>query len=340
MKFKIRFVDQIIGFFVVLSLASLVFVIIMLGRSQRWFAKDVSFTTILPSAGGLNKNMAVQYRGFTIGNIINFYLTENDNVEVIFSIFEEYSDRVRQGSIVEMMISPVGLGNQFLFHAGRGVELPEGAFIPILGSPQALELVAQGLAVEPQHDDSISLIMNRVNSVLDEVYGIASQMRVAFGEGSDETEIGMIASGIRRTITGVETLPQTVDQTIVALASSIDDIMAEISPILTNVAAITTELTDPDGLLFTILDAEGEVYMNLVASLESISGILDNLDRATAFVPAQLPQLSGLILELRGTMRAAEDVLIALTNNPLLRRGVPGRPESESAGTSPRNIRF
>ena len=339
MKFKIRFADQIVGFFIITAVVSLVFVTVMLGRSQRWFARDVSFQTVLVSAGGLSRNMEVQYRGFTIGNVRSFQLV-GDEVEVVFSIFEEYRNRVRQGSMVEMMISPVGLGNQFLFHAGRGVELPEGAFIPILGSPQALELVAQGLAVEPQHDDSISLIMNRVNSVLDEVYGIASQMRVAFGEGSDETEIGMIASGIRRTITGVETLPQTVDQTIVALASSIDDIMAEISPILTNVAAITTELTDPDGLLFTILDAEGEVYMNLVASLESISGILDNLDRATAFVPAQLPQLSGLILELRGTMRAAEDVLIALTNNPLLRRGVPGRPESESAGTSPRNIRF
>ena len=120
MKFKIRFADQIVGFFIVLSLVSLAFVIVMLGKSQRWFVKDVSFSTILQSAGGLSKNMAVQYRGFTIGNIKNFYLNDNDEVEVIFSIYKEYKDKVKKGSIVEMMISPVGLGNQFLFHAGRG----------------------------------------------------------------------------------------------------------------------------------------------------------------------------------------------------------------------------
>ena len=339
MKFKIRFADQIVGFFVIMSVVSLVFVTVMLGRTQRWFSRDVSFQTVLASAGGLSRNMAVQYRGFTIGNVRDFQLV-GDEVEVVFSIFEEYRNRVRRGSMVEMMISPVGLGNQFLFHAGRGEELPEGAFIPILGSPQAQALVDLGLAVEPQHDDSISLIMNRVNAVLDEVYGIFSQINVAFGAGSDETEIGMIASGIRRTITGVEALPLTVDRTIETLTRTIEDLGAELVPILGNVTAITTELADPDGLLFAVLDTEGEVYINLIESLYSISGILDNLDRATAFIPAQLPQLTGLILELRGTMRAAEDVLVALTNNPLLRRGVPGRPESESVGTSPRNIRF
>ena len=339
MKFKIRFADQIVGFFIILSVVSLLFVTVMLGRSQRWFARDVSFQTVMSSAGGLSRNMAVQYRGFTIGNVRSFHLV-GEEVEVVFSIFEEYRDRVRQGSMVEIVISPVGLGNQFLFHAGRGAELPEGAFIPILGSPQALELISQGLALEPQHDDSISLIMNRVNSVLYEVYRTFTQVNEAFGTGTDDTEIGMIASSIRRTISGVEVLPQTVDRTIDALARTIEELGAELTPILSNINTITTELTDPDGLLFAVLDTEGEVYTNLIESLNSISGILDNLDRATAFIPAQLPQLTGLILELRGTMRAAEDVLVALTNNPLLRRGVPGRPESESAGTSPRNIRF
>jgi len=332
MKFKIRFADQIVGFFIILCVVSLVFVTVMLGRSQRWFARDVSFNTVLSSAGGLSRNMAVQYRGFTIGNVRNFQLV-GEEVEVTFSVFEEYRNRVRQGSMIEMQISPVGLGNQFLFHSGRGAELPEGAFIPILGSEQALEFISLGLAVEPQHDDSISLIMNRVSSVLDEVYGIASQVRVAFGEGTDATEIGMMASSMRRAMAEAETLPQTVEQMIA-------DINAQLTPILANITVLTTELTEPDGLLFSIFDVEGEVYMNLVESLASVSGILDNLDRATAFVPAQLPQFAGLIIELRGTMRAAEDVLIALTNNPLLRRGVPGRPESESAGTSPRNIRF
>jgi len=332
MKFKIRFADQIVGLFIVFSLVSLVFVTVMLGRSQRWFARDVSFYTTMQTAGGLSRNMPVQYRGFTIGNVRHFYLF-NDGVTVYFTIHEEYRDRARLGSTVEMLSSPIGLGNQFLFHPGRGEELPEDSFVPVLGSPQARDLIRRGLAVEPQHDDSIAIIMSRANSVLDELYRTLAQVNEAFGTGTDDTELGLIAGSLRRTMAGAEALPQTVTQLI-------DRVNEDLVSILSNINTLTTELADPDGLFFAVLDTDGEVYTNLLESLGSIASILENLDRAAAFVPAQLPQIAGLIMDLRGTMRTAEDVLVALTNNPLLRRGVPGRPETESGGVNPRNIRF
>jgi len=52
-KFHIRFADQIVGFFIILTVASLLFITVMLGRSQRWFARDLAFRTEFPSAAGL-----------------------------------------------------------------------------------------------------------------------------------------------------------------------------------------------------------------------------------------------------------------------------------------------
>jgi len=340
MKFKIRFADQIVGFFIILSVVALVFVTVMLGKSQRWFAKDYYFSTVLPSAGGLSKNLAVQFRGFTIGNIKEFQLTENDEVEVIFTIHDEYKNRVKKGSMVELMVSPVGLGNQFLFHAGGGEELAEGAFIPIVGSAQARELIRQGFAVELQHDDSISLLMKQVSSVLDEVNQLLVNMNGALGAGNSDTELGKIIGSMQKTLAGVEDLPVMVDETMVLVTKMLEDINVELMPLLANANILTAELADPNGVLSAALDTNGEIYKNLVESLGSVTAILKNLDKASAFVPAQLPQFAGIIMELRTTMKTAEDVLVALTNNPLLRRGVPGRPESESGGTSPRNIRF
>ena len=340
MNFKIRYADKIVGFFVVLSLVSLMFIIVMLGRSQRWFAKDSSFYTILPSAGGLSKNMAVQYRGFTIGNIKTFYLNEDDDVEVVFTIHEEYKDRVKQGSMVEMMISPVGLGNQFLFHTGRGEVLADGALVPAVGSAQAEELIRQGLAVEPQHDDSISLLMNRASSILDDINKLITQVNDAFGPGTDATQIGKMAGSIQKTLAGAEALPDTVDRTATAAMKTIEELQTQLRPILADINGITAKLNDPSGALSSVLDTDKDVYITLVQSLKSVSAILDNLDKTTAFIPGQLPQLAGLITDLRVTMKTAEDVLVALTNNPLLRKGVPQKPESQSGGTSPRNIQF
>jgi len=339
-KFKIRFADQIVGFFVVLALVSVVVVIVLLGRSQRWFAKDLSFYTILPSAGGLSKNMAVQYRGFTIGNIKNFYLTNDDDVEAVFTIQEEYKDRVREGSLVEVMQSPVGLGNQFLFHAGKGDILGKGAFVAAVGSAEADALVAQGLAEEPRHDDSISLLMSRASSILDDVGRTVTQVNEALGPGSNVTNIGKIMGSVQKTLTGAEVLPQTLDRTATDVTKQIDQLQAQLTPILANINALTAELNKPDGLLYTVMDTNGDVYTNLVKSLRSVSAILDSLDRTTAFIPGQMPQLAGLISDLRSTMKSAEDVLVALTNNPLLRGGIPQKLETQAGGTSPRDIQF
>jgi phospholipid/cholesterol/gamma-HCH transport system substrate-binding protein len=348
MKFKIRFADQIVGFFIILALVSVVFIIVMLGRSQRWFAKDYSFRTILPSATGLSKNMLVQYKGFVIGNVKDFYLTETNEVEVKFLIYDLYIDRVKQGSMVEVMVSPVGLGNQFLFHAGKGAEsLSSGDFVPAVGSEQARAYIRQGLADPPRHDDSISLLLNRVSTVMDEVNRVLVQVEGAFQGGDETTAIGQIVGGVNRTIAGAETLPGTIDKTASEVLKDVDDLKAmledelrRIDPILADVNALSSKLNDPEGLVYTALDTKGEVYTNLVSSLNSVSSILENLDRTIAFVPGQLPQIAGLIMDLRVTMKTAEDVLIALTNNPLLRGGIPERVETQSSGTSPRDIQF
>ena len=328
MKFKIRFADQIVGFFIILSLLSLGFVIVMLGRSQRWFAKDIPYTTIMYTAGGLSKNMPVQYRGFTIGNVKSFHLNDDDNVEVVFVIHEEYSDRVRQGSMVELMVSPIGLGNQFMFHPGRGEALEEGSFVPAYGTALARELIRQGRVEEPQRDDSINQLMSRANSIMDDVYRILGHIEYAIGTGNSDTEIGQIVGSIQRTLTGVEVLPNEVNRLI-------REARLELGPILANLNAVTTELSNPDGLVYTVLDTEGEVYTGLISSLNSLAGILKNLDRTTNLIPDQLP---GLIAELRVIIKTAEDVLIAVTNNPLLKGGIPERSESRTTG--PRDIGF
>jgi phospholipid/cholesterol/gamma-HCH transport system substrate-binding protein len=333
MKFKIRFADQIVGFFIIVSLVSLAFVIVMLGRTQRWFAKDLSFSTVMPSAVGLSKNMAVQYKGFTIGSGKGWDFTANDDVEVTFTIQDIYADRVKKGSMVDLLVSPVGLGNQFIFYTGKGDPLPEGSSLPVLGSAQAMELIRQGFALEPQRDDSITLLMSKADSFLKELNILLALMNEALGPGTDNTEIGQIIGSIQTTLSSVEDIPVTLDRMIIG-------IQAQLNPILANANALIRELNEPDGLLYSVMDTDKEVYTNLVKSLVSVSGILEGLDKTVAFIPGQLPQIAALFMDLRVTLATVEDVLIALANNPLLKGGVPDRLETQASNSNPRGIRF
>lgn len=335
MKFKIRFADQIVGFFIIIALVVLVFVIIMIGSKQRWFAKDYFFKTYLGSASGLGDNMVVQYKGFPIGNIKSFGLTDEDQVEVTFSIYDKYVSRVRQGSLVELIVSPIGLGNQFIFYPGLGTELlEEGDLVPVVNSPQAVNLIKMGLARVPTRDDNITQLLALVDGVLTQFNtAILPELNVILRDLDDvlvevkEAVAGTDKTSLGRTLGGIDKMVNV----------SLEPILGDIKKISGDLEILSAQLVEPDGLISTVLDTEGSVYKNLESSLQSVSGTLRNLEKTSAILPAQVP---GIVSEVRDVLKSAEDVLTSLLNNPLLKHGVPPPVEVQSNGTSPRDISF
>jgi phospholipid/cholesterol/gamma-HCH transport system substrate-binding protein len=88
------------------------------------------------------------------------------------------------------------------------------------------------------------------------------------------------------------------------------------------------------------MDPSGEVYTNLVTSIQGLSGTLRNLEKTSAGLPAQLPRVAVILGQLQEALQNVEDVLIALANNPLLKNGIPGRAKNQSIGTGARDMAF
>jgi phospholipid/cholesterol/gamma-HCH transport system substrate-binding protein len=319
MKFSIRFADQIVGTLVVLALAILVFVVFMIGKNQRWFVNDSSYKAYFASASGINPNMAVQYKGFTIGHVKKLSLSrdsvEGDRVEIIFSIFEEYADRVTEGSLVERMESPIGLGNSFNFYPGKGSKLPEGSEIPVVNSPKARELISKKLADEPRANDSIGNIVNQVNSILETIN------KSLVGENG-EPVLGQIVSNVEGTTAGLNTLA--------------DDLSNQLKPLIANLELFTKKISDPTGAVMGILDGDGPLY----ESIDSLAGVIDNLNKTSEFIPAQLPQIAVAVNELNIVLKQIQDVLTSIANNPLLKNGIPEQNETGPTGANPRDQKF
>ncbi|MDR1025022.1 MAG: MlaD family protein [Treponema sp.] len=340
MKFTIRFADQLVGVLVIVALAALVAVVIFLGSGQRWFSKDYQFVTYFDSAAGLGKNMAVQYKGFTIGRVKSFDLTWDDRVEVRFYIFDTYISRVRRGSLVDISISPVGLGNQFLFYSGLGSGMiEEGELIPAVASLEGQEALNMGIAYIPKQDDSIGMILSQVNLVLESVETLAKDVSDAF-EGTDDTALGRTLGNIEETSRSLTEIPGMVEDALGQLLGTVDQIVVSVQPILANLQTLSDNLSDPDGSVARLLNSEGPVYTNLVETLESVSGTIGSVERTAAYVPAQLPQITAMLSEAQQVLRSVEDALTAILNNPLLKNGVGSRVENQPTGTSMRDLEF
>jgi phospholipid/cholesterol/gamma-HCH transport system substrate-binding protein len=340
MKFTIRYADRLVGALIIVALAALVVAIFFLGSSQRWFARDYRFVSYFDSAAGLSKNMAVQYKGFTIGRIKSFDLTPDDRVEVFFHIFDTYISRVREGSLVEISISPVGLGNQFLFYAGLGsAPIEEEGLIPSVSSPEGQEALRRRIAFIPKHDDSISLILSQMNSVLENIDSLTANLNGAF-EGTGDTSLGRTVGNIEAATEGLAEIPDILRETMDSLTADINRIVESTRPILANLELVSEDLSDPEGTVARVLDAEGPVYTNLASTLESVSSAMKSLEKSAAYVPAQLPRVTVMLTEVQGILNSVEDVLTALLNNPLLRNGVGERVKTQPTGTNMRDLAF
>jgi phospholipid/cholesterol/gamma-HCH transport system substrate-binding protein len=333
MRFRIRYADQIVGLLILVALAVLAAVIFLIGSHQRWFARDVQYFAYFDSANGLGSNMQVQYKGFTVGNIKGVRLTEDDRVEAVVAIFEEYTDRMKEGTLVELRVSPIGLGNAFLLYPGLGaLALEPGATLPQLGSSEAASLSARGLTAIPVQDDSINLIISRVNTLLADLDRVLREVEDAFA-GTSETALGRILGNAETTLAG---LPGVVDQ----LQGTLSGLLGDIQPILGNLETLSDSLVAPEGTVASVLDGQGSIYTSLDASLRSVSGMLRDLERTTNFIPTQLPQIGALVMQLREVLQTVESVLNSLTNNPLLRGGIPDQVKTNTEGTSSRDISF
>ena len=303
MKFKIRHSEQIVGALIVVALVSLVFVIFMLGRAQRWFSRDYSYKTYAEGASGLARNMAVTCRGIVIGNVKSFRLTADNRVEVFFIIHDEYNDRAKEGSLVEVVVSPIGFGNQFIFYPGNGKQLEEDTIIPMRDSPEAREYLARGMAYIPGQEDPIAALLAQANEMIDLIMEVVEGLAAKPNQNST-TALGQALVNLEQ-LTG-------------------------------NLAA---DMANPNGIR-KILNGDSDAMNALEATLVSLSGTMDSIDKALVYIPREMPQIINLLSEARTAVSTAEDVLIALRNNPLLRNGIPEHAEIDSSGTNPRNIRF
>ncbi|MDR2433937.1 MAG: MlaD family protein [Treponema sp.] len=339
MKFRIRFADQIVGSLIIAALFSVVFVLFMLGRSQRWFSKDYHYITYFDTAAGLNGNMPVQYKGFTIGNVRSYRLTADDRVEVVFFIQEAYSDRVKAGSLVDINVSPIGLGSQFRFYPGLGEQgIPEGEVVPSLDSPEGKALIQSGLAAIPVQEDRITLLINRLTVLLEDVDALVLILGDAL-EGTDATSLGRIFQGVEAAVAQAQGLAGTVNHDLNGILGEVNTLLGSLHPIIANVDTLSQKVVEPEGLVSRVLDTRDpdSVYASLESSLKSVSKILGNLDKTSELLPRET---AGILKEVRTTLKTLEEVLVALTNNPLLKNGIPAQVQTQSSGARARDISF
>lgn len=349
MKFRIRFAYQIVGVFVIVGMLSLVAILVTVGANQRWFARNYYYRSVFPSAAGLSVGMPITFRGFQIGRLEKMELTEENDVEIVFHIQDRYIHTVRENSVIQLISNPLGLGGGLVFHQGRYPTDPpeEYSIIPSLDSAAARELVANNLVVLPRHEDPITHILDQIDPILENVTTLTTTLDTALDEAIRTLRIvnatldGSSRDGpIAELFGGVDSLVGELELTIRNTVAQADGILVYIEEIAKNVALATDAIADPTGIVPRLLDPSGSIARILdddEVLFDRIDGLLSDLSDVTAeltnlaqFMNRTTPQLTGILEEGRRALATGKDVLEGLSNNPLIRGGIPTQLEPAS----------
>ena len=179
MKFRIKYADQVVGTLSIIAIAALIFLIFFIGSTQKWFVEKHPYYSTVSSANSISEGMALQYKGFAIGKVKKISLDENDNVVVHFYVLDEYIDRVTQGSIVELSVSPIGLGSSLVFYPGvSSVIIPDGSLIPEKSSEQAKQLIKEKKVHITEQNDTITTILSSATSLVHHIDELVQEINL------------------------------------------------------------------------------------------------------------------------------------------------------------------
>jgi phospholipid/cholesterol/gamma-HCH transport system substrate-binding protein len=357
MRFRIRHADKIVGVFVIAAALFLAGGIILLGSNQRWFSKDIHFTTRFASASGASPGTAIMMRGFQVGKVTRVRLNDENQVDGDLVIYDNYYPKVRENSILELVTSPIGLGTQLLFHPGKAEALmAPGSFLPLADSDAGRDLVDQGLVEIPVKDDTITRLLAGVNPLIENANKTVVTINRTLTEvnrsiaGQSSGPLGSIVNNASDAVAHADSMVADISVQAKDLVAKANTLVDSINSITNNLEATTAAMRDPTGLVPRLLDAKGSLktllddknvlYDSISASVGELQKTLKNVQDISSSINGQMPAIAVTIDEGRTAIKQAQDVLIGIKNNPLLKGGIPARTEQQPLSQSLREGSF
>lgn len=326
MKFKIKYADQIVGFFSLLAIAALIVLVFAIGAKKSWFTKKNFYFTVFDSGSGIYVGMDLMYKGFSIGKVKSVDLV-GEFVKVDYYVLEDYFDYVREYSIVELSVSPIGLGSTFTLFPGTGDSvIPTGREIFRKDSVPAKEFIKDGLVRLNDSSDSISVLLGKVSTILDDVHELLGNLNDAL-EGSGESPFTEIISNLND-LTSI--LSDTENGAVPNLLGK--DIANNLSETL---ATLNNLMNSSDGAVPKLLGKDISNQINSI--LGSLTPILSDVSDITGTAS---PEVNEMLVQVNTLLLQVEDLMTGLNNNPLIRGGIPDRSNESSATVNVRSTDF
>ena len=283
MAFRIKHADKIVGVFLTFVILVIVALIIFIGRERRWFEEQFTFITKFRRGEGLSTGMQVTIKGIQVGAVKRVYLNEDNWIEVTFTVYKEYTPRIRKDSVVDLKSPLIG---------GKSLEIIPGAKVmPVLAKGSYIwsrdtyegQLILQERSKEEQPDE-ITRIMNNVELL---TYNLSAT------DGN-----------LNRTLDRI----QYFFDTLSSKEGSLNKTLASLEE-------ITSAISNKEGSIGKMLQDDNELYDSIIELMTKLNAVMNDFKTLSAGMSSLSPDIKAAIERSNITMDEAIGLMRTLQDN-------------------------
>jgi phospholipid/cholesterol/gamma-HCH transport system substrate-binding protein len=175
--FKFRYVNEIVGTFVLLIVLLLIVGIVLAGRAQEWFVPRYRLALEFPPEGslGLRKGSEVEILGTTVGKIEKISVHEDGSMRGEVTIKGDFIQFVRDDSLAIAKKQFGVAGDAFVeITKGRGAPLADDQSLMLLKDTEIFE-IAQNLLT--QFQEAVLPLIEQIRKTAEEYGSLAADLR-------------------------------------------------------------------------------------------------------------------------------------------------------------------
>ena len=259
-KFKFRYVNEIVGGFVLMVVLLLLAGVLVAGHAQHWFETLYEINLQFPPEGSmeLQKGGEVMLLGAKVGSVQDIIVDDDGNITGSIRVRGSFMRFVREDSIALVKKKLVVTGDSFIeLTRGFGEKLPKsGGEIKCIKDTEIIEMLEEALeALRAEAEKTVEL----ANAAISEYTKLAEGMNDP--EGNLQQLLGNV-NGLLVDIRTGEGIPAKVLNDP-AMAADVAGIVSEVEALLKKVNELATEVQHIVAKLPPMVDVVGGEVDNL-----------------------------------------------------------------------------
>jgi len=263
MSFRFKHLEKIVGVFLTVVILVIVAVIIMIGRERRWFEKQYLFNTKFLRGEGISLGMQVAIKGIQIGEVKSVFLNEDNWIDVDFSVYQEYTSRIRKDSVVKLRAPLIGSKVLEIIPGEKDMpQLANGSYIWSEDTEQGERILSEKLKGE--RPDQITRIMNNLEKL---TYNLSAD------DGSLEPVLTKIQELFTMLTAEDESLPRT----------------------LASLEHITRSIEEKQGSIGKLMYDDYELYQSIIQLMDNLNKMVSNFEKLSAALSDSSPEIKAAI---------------------------------------------